>query len=95
MDKVWPFFTGGVIIDAELEGTEILFHLLSSHSDRQNRTEEGRRDLWSGVALAPVAEEEEGKKSGIADGRAIRSVNGGSKRVGGGKEGGRCATLQL
>ena len=46
----------GVIIDAELEGTEILFHLLSSHSvrlsDRQNRTEEEKRPLeceWSGT----------------------------------------------
>ena len=40
------------------------------------------------MALAPVAaeEEEKGKKSGIADGRAIRSVNGGSKRVEGGRE---------
>ena len=49
MDKVWPFFTGGVIIDAELEGTEILFHLLSSHSDRQNRREEKRPLEWSGT----------------------------------------------
>ena len=89
MDKVWPFFTG-VIIDAELEGTEIpsSICLAVTQTDRQtvgqNRREERRgeerRDLWSGVAPPVATEEEEEKKSGIADGRAIRSVNGGSKR---------------
>ena len=48
MDKVWPFFTG-VIIDAELEGTEIpsSICLAVTQTDRQtdrlsDRTEERR-----------------------------------------------------
>lgn len=77
MDKVWPFFTG-VIIDAELEGTEIpsSICLAVTQTDRQtvgqNRTEERRGEKrpleWSGTAGSHGGGGGE-KKSGIADGR--------------------------
>ena len=79
MDKVWPFFTG-VIIDAELEGTEIpsSICLAVTQTDRltvgQNRTEERRGEKrpleWSGTAGSHGRRRRRGKKSGIADGRA-------------------------